>query len=418
MARVRRGRWLLAACLVVLVGLLTPVAVLARYARSEVLDTDRFAATVGPLAGVPEVQAAVASAVTDRIVDRLDVEGLVAEALDALVGQGAPEALVAVVGPLADQVRSYVHDQVLAVVESERFATLWEQVSRAAHGQVVGLLTGEGSGALAIEDGTLTLDLAPVVVEVRERLVDRGFALAGRIPDTTADLTVLASVDLTAAERGVRLLDRAGAALPWVVVLVGALAVVAAPDRRRGLAAVAVAAGAGLVLVGGALAVARRWYVEHGQPGYLDRDAALAIAQQVLAPLRTTLRAAFVLAAVVAIAAWLAGPSAPARAVRRGVAGVVGRRAAPDRPATALEAWVGANKRPVRIAVVAAGCAAFVLWTYPSGTVVLVIAALVALGLVVVEVLGRAAAPSPAAGPATQGGTSGSAGNVAVSQDR
>jgi hypothetical protein len=54
---------------------------------------------------------------------------------------------------------------------------------------------------------------------------------------------------------------------------------------------------------------------------------------------------------------------------------------------------VAANRGALRIAVVVAGAVVVALWTYPSGLVVLSIVATVILGLVVVEVLGRAPAP-------------------------
>jgi hypothetical protein len=391
-----RGRWVVAAVLIGIVGVLTPVAAVARYARSEVLDTDRFVSTVGPLAREPEVRAAVADTVTDELMTRLDVEGLATQALDALVDRGVPPRVVDLAVPLAGQVESYVHDQVLRVLETEQFAVLWEQVTRTAHEQVNLLLTGEADGALDLEEGTVTLDLGPVVAQVQERLVDDGFRLAERIPEVDAQLTLVESANLERAQSGVRLLDRVGAVLPWVVVLIGVVAVLVAPNRRRGVLAVALAAAIGVLLVGLGLAVARAWYVDHGQARFLTKDAALEIGATILSPLRTTLRAVLVLAAAVALAALVAGPSAPARWVRRafteGIA--AGReRLAGERAPSAAEAWVAANKGALRIAVVVAGAVVVALWTYPSGVVVLSIVAAVILGLIVVELLGRTPAP-------------------------
>jgi hypothetical protein len=391
-----RGRWVVAAVLIGIVGVLTPVAALARFARSEVLDTDRYVSTVAPLAREPAVQAAAADTVTDELMTRLDVEGLATQALDELVERGAPERVVALAVPLADQVESYVHDQVLRVVQSEQFAVLWEEVNRTAHEQVNALLTGEDEGALTLEEGTVTLDLQPVVAAVQQRLVDDGFELAERIPEVDAQLTLVESANLERAQTGVRLLDRVGAVLPWVVLLIGVAAVFVAPNRRRGVLAVALAAAVGVLFVGFALAVARSWYVDHGQARFLTKDAALEIGATILAPLRLTLRAVFALAAAVALAALLAGPSAPARWVRRGFTGGIaaGRdRLAGERAPSAAEAWVAANRGALRIAVVVAGAVVVALWTYPSGLVVLSIVAAVILGLVVVELLGRAPAP-------------------------
>jgi hypothetical protein len=54
---------------------------------------------------------------------------------------------------------------------------------------------------------------------------------------------------------------------------------------------------------------------------------------------------------------------------------------------------VAANRGALRIAVVVAGAVVVALWTYPSGIVVLSVVAAVILGLVVMELVGRAPVP-------------------------
>src|ERR671919_870643 len=95
-------RWIVTIVLAVLASLLALVAIVARYARSEVLDTDRYVATVGPLASDPAVQEVVAARVSDRIIGRLDVEELTSDALDALVDAGAPDIVTGLAAPISD----------------------------------------------------------------------------------------------------------------------------------------------------------------------------------------------------------------------------------------------------------------------------------------------------------------------------
>ncbi|HYZ97568.1 MAG TPA: hypothetical protein VE575_02385 [Acidimicrobiales bacterium] len=390
-----RGRWVVTGVLVVLVAVLTPATVVARYARGNVLDTDRYVSTVAPLARHPDVQEAVADEITDQVLVQLEVEDVLARALEALAERGVPERVVGLVPPITDQVESFVRERVLAVVRSERFAEIWEDAHRVAHDQVNALLTGEDPGALEVEEGMVSLDLGVLVAEVRRGLLDRGFELAERIPDVEREFLLVESANLESGQRGVRLLDRVATWLPFLVLGLAVGAVLVAPDRRRGLLAVSLGAAAGLVLLAGGLVLARNWYIDHGQPQTMSLDAALGVAQTVLAPLRTTLRAALALALVVAAAAFLVGPSRPARAVRRAVTGGVGavrERAAGDRPASAVEAWVAANKTALRVGIVAAGAVVFALWTYPTGAVVLAIVGAIVLGLVLVELVGRAPA--------------------------
>ncbi|HYZ97531.1 MAG TPA: hypothetical protein VE575_02200, partial [Acidimicrobiales bacterium] len=148
---------------------------------------------------------------------------------------------------------------------------------------------------------------------------------AERIPDDVdAELTIVESTRLERAQRGVQLLDRTATWLPWLLLGVGALAVLIAPERSRGLLVVAGGITLAMVLVAAALALARNWYVDNGTGDDVARDAALSIARTILAPLRTLLRAVLVLGAAVTLAAFLAGPSRAATGVRRSAAHAVG----------------------------------------------------------------------------------------------
>jgi hypothetical protein len=133
----RSARWTVSIVLVVLASLLTVVTVLARYVRSEVLDTDRYVETVSPLAREPSVQDAAADQVTNEIVTRLDVESVAEDALTRLAELGAPQVITGLAGPLADQVESFVRDHVEQFLRSDEFANLWDDANRRAHAAVV-----------------------------------------------------------------------------------------------------------------------------------------------------------------------------------------------------------------------------------------------------------------------------------------
>ena len=120
----RSGRWAVSIALVVLASVLVIVTVLARYVRSELLDTDRYVETVSPLAGEPAVQDAVADQVTREIVTRLDVESVAEDALSRLTELGAPQVVTGLAAPLAAQAESFVRDNVEQFLRSDEFATL------------------------------------------------------------------------------------------------------------------------------------------------------------------------------------------------------------------------------------------------------------------------------------------------------
>jgi hypothetical protein len=47
-------------------------------------------------------------------------------------------------------------------------------------------LTGEGGGAVTVQGDTVSLNLAPFIATVKQRLVEGGFGLADKIPEVNA----------------------------------------------------------------------------------------------------------------------------------------------------------------------------------------------------------------------------------------
>src|SRR4051794_8092786 len=68
------------AVLLILGFVLTPVAVLVTYAKTQVLDTDRYVATVKPLAFHPAIQNYVADTITTNLLAQVDVKAYVNQA--------------------------------------------------------------------------------------------------------------------------------------------------------------------------------------------------------------------------------------------------------------------------------------------------------------------------------------------------
>src|SRR5437773_1865835 len=87
----RRWRWTLASVLIVFGCLAAPLAVTAIWVDSEVRDTERYVATVAPLAHDPAIQQALTDRITQETVDRIDLTAITGEAADALARLGLPE---------------------------------------------------------------------------------------------------------------------------------------------------------------------------------------------------------------------------------------------------------------------------------------------------------------------------------------
>jgi hypothetical protein len=84
--RAARQRWrtVVAALLIVLGSVLAPLAGVAVWARNQVTNTDRYVATVSPLASDPAIQNAIADQITAQVFTYLDVKGLTGQAVEAL----------------------------------------------------------------------------------------------------------------------------------------------------------------------------------------------------------------------------------------------------------------------------------------------------------------------------------------------
>ncbi len=399
------GRWraVLAPVLIVLGCLLAIPATAAVWLDSVVTDTDRYVETVGPLARDPDIERAVTNRVTARLMQEIDVPAVVKEASDLLASQGARPRLTSTLndlaGPIDGAVQGWVGDQVGAVVASDRFADAWTQANRVAHQALLAVLTGENeNGAVQVEGNTVSIQLAPVVEDAKQRLVDAGFQRAGSIPAVDMQLTLFQSDDVEKAQAGFRLIDRLGTWLPVVALGLIAAGVLVARGRRRALIGAGIGLGLAMVALGAALTVVRPVYLG-ALPTSVDGAAAGALFDQVVSLLRTTLRTVLAAGLVVALVAWLTGPSPQAVSVRRGAArlGSVGTGWGwRDSPAVG---WLREHKRPVQVAVLVVAALVFVFWNYPNAGVVLSILLVAGVLLAALELAtGQVAArPGPPA---------------------
>ena len=135
--RRHRVRRILAPLFVALTVLVFTVTVPAAWGARTVLNTDRYVATVAPLASDPAVQRSIATRVTDQVMVALNLEGVLEERL--------PPDVAFIAAPLSNAVRGFVQDQVLKVVQSDAFATFWTEANRFVHSRVLRSCAGRAS---------------------------------------------------------------------------------------------------------------------------------------------------------------------------------------------------------------------------------------------------------------------------------
>ena len=391
------GWWrvpIIAVCLV-LVGVLAPLSILATWAHDEVSDTERYVETVAPLADSPEVQAAVTTRLTARIVGLIDVQAVTKDAIDALSQRGLPPravaSLTALTPPLAAGVESFVNNQVSRLVASQAFADAWEQANRVAHNQMVAVLTGDTGEAVSVSGGTVQLNLAPVIDAVKERLLDAGFSLASRIPAVTTEITLFQSADLAKAQTAFRLLDAAARALPIIALILLGVAVAVSTRRRRTLTIGAMVIAASMVLLGAALNFFRIAYLDAIPSDRLPADAAGVIFDQLVEFIRLNLRAVLVIFLAVAFVAWVSGPERAPMRVRQGAGraldAVRHRRDSVGLGTGPVGEFLYNYHTPVRVLVLGGAVLAYVLADHPTGAWTLGVIVIAGLVLLVVELL-------------------------------
>jgi hypothetical protein len=387
-----------------LLAIIAPLAVVATWAHDEVKDTDRYVATVAPLASDPAVQRAISDRLTELIVSNLDVRAVTNQAVEALsANRDLPPTVVtglqALSVPLANGVESFVGTRVQKLVESQRFADAWEQANRVAHTQMVAVLTGETGNAVQVQGDTVTLNLGVLLDEVKAQLVSAGFTLADRIPTVNAEFTLVQSADLEKAQNGFRLLSALARALPIIALLLLGTAIAISRRRRRTLIAGALVVAGSMVLLGGLLNGFRSIYLDAVPTDQLPADAAAVIYDQLVQFIRLALRAVLVLFLALAVVAWVSGPGPRPVAVRRATGRVVDsvrhRSDAVGLDTGSFGRFLGHNLVIIRVAIAGLVVLAYILADHPTGAWTLGVIAIAAVVLLIVELLARTGPAEP-----------------------
>ncbi|WP_350284054.1 hypothetical protein [Streptomyces graminofaciens] len=403
-------RSIASAVLIVLACVLVPVTVLTVWVHGIALDTDRYVATMKPLASDPAIEKAVHHRIVDAVDVRVDGKRATSEIAAWLQSQGLPPRAAAAVRGLAPQLDAAAHAAVDRVatrfVESDRFEKLWTTANRTAHSTVVHALTGKGRGAVGVSEGTVTLDVGAAVDQVRKQLVDAGVKPAENIPDVEKQMVLFRSDKLDQLQGAAHALDVAGNWLPVLTVLIAAAGVLLARHRRRALAKTALGAALGCLIVSIGLVVARRFYLDRLPPQLLSEAAAAAVFDRLLHFLKVGLRTVIVLGVVVALGAYFVGPGRVPRAVRGGAdrsADSVARWADTHGVRTGRAGtWTEANRKWLTLGVVLLLALLFALWNDPTAATVLLLVVVLLAVLAVIALLaadGRRAAPEKQEAP-------------------
>jgi putative oligomerization/nucleic acid binding protein len=304
----RRG---VAMTFVVIGTILGVLAVLAIWVQRQALNTDNWTSSSSQLLENPAIRSTVSGYLVDQLYASVDVQGELRNAL--------PPQFKGLAGPAAGGLRNVAGNVADEALQRPRVQTLWEQANRQAHQQLLKVLKG-GSNTVSTNGGVVSLDLGALLSNISAR-TGVGGRLAGKLPPGAAKVVILKSDQLKTAQNIANAIKPLAIILTALSLLCFALAIwLGRGWRREALRA----SGVGFV-VAGVLALVIRKFAGVQIVDALATTDAIKPSVQAAWNIETSLLANVAHAAIAygivgVFAAWLAGPTSWAVAVRRSLA--------------------------------------------------------------------------------------------------
>ena len=302
--------------LAVLGVILALLSLIAGYIRFQGLDTDTVKGTAGDLIADDEIRDQVAASLVDALYTNIDVT--------AALEQRLPPDQKGLAGPAAAGLREFSDRAAARMLERPRVQALWVNTVTQAHRQLIRVLDDDLRG-VSTENGTVVLNLQPLVIQLGERVAIVGNVAEQLGPDA-GRVEIMDAKQLETAQDLTWLLKFLGTWLWLVPIALWAAALWLARGKRRSILKVI---AVGSILLGLFVLVLRRaggsFLVEELVPSTSVQPAAHN-AWDILTSLLRDGGFTFVgLGVILLVALWLAGSSQSGVSVRRGLAPYLAR---------------------------------------------------------------------------------------------
>jgi len=289
----------------------------ALWVRDVVLDTDTWVSTVAPLPQSEVVAGTLSTYVVGEVFDAVDVEAVAQEAL--------PDEFAMLSGPLVGVLQDLAGDTVTKLIQSDQFNAVWVTANRAAHTLAMEALRGDRS-LLYLEDGALTFDLSDVFATIENTLGLQKLGLfAGE--ENPGKIVLFTSQQVALVQQVLAVIDTVGSLLPLLALVTFVIAWLVSLWRRRTLMwigiGVVITAALSLVVIAIAQPVVLAAILDP-----LYRALADEIWDVILNGLIWQTVLLGILGLLIALGAWVAGPSGQAVAIRTEVGGWFGKSSA------------------------------------------------------------------------------------------
>jgi hypothetical protein len=154
-------------------------SVIGVWAHRTVFDSQKVASAVDEALLNPEVNDALATFLTDQVIDNVPIQTFVTERV--------PDELEPFVPVLVGGVQQVVHEGFTRVLEDGRAREAFVAAVERAHAAVMRVLEGEGlTGTITVEGKDVTVNLLPLLSRGLERLQDRGVLTSIELPELAA----------------------------------------------------------------------------------------------------------------------------------------------------------------------------------------------------------------------------------------
>lgn len=304
------GRRTLSIALIVLASLIGFCSVFALWVKRQALETDTWTETSKELLEDEDIRNALADFLVAEIYANVDVEAAIAKPL--------PPDVKGLAGPISGALRQAAGSAAREALSQPQVLAVWVDANRAAHEQLLNVIDDKGD-AVSTGGGVVTLDLTQIAGSVADQ-VGLPSSLADKLPPEAANLEVLRSDELDAAQKGVKLLRTLAWVLTALTLVLFALAVYVAKGRRRETLR---AVGFAFVVIGILVLFAHDLAGNAVTTSLADTaaaepavDATWSIATELLV---ATGQAIVAYGVIIVLAAWLAGPTTLAAAARRAI---------------------------------------------------------------------------------------------------
>jgi len=315
--KLSRGRRITVWVLLVLASLLGLITVLTVWVDRQMLDNNQWKKASAQLINDPEIRSALSIYLVDQLYSNVNVEKQLQNQL--------PKNLKGLAGPVSAALRQPATQGVDFLLARPRVQQTFINASAVAHQKLVNVLENKTGYGISTGNGKVTLNLSELVKELGTQLGLPSAAL-DRLPANVGVITVMKSDQLSAAQKGVRLIKALSVWLIVLVLFLYGLAIYLARGRRRETLR---NVGWAFVVIGLLVLIVRRTggnYVIDGLVRPVNRPAVHHLWAIESSVLGQTGRALILYGLVTMLAAVLAGPTRLAVSARHGMAPMLERR--------------------------------------------------------------------------------------------